>query len=208
MRNYGTGLIPVVAVRQQTDHRPLAPSSISPYRPPRLPLDILYLIFNFCIVSDLLTCRLVSAPPRRYNILRELTMATNRCAGPLTTSSPMTSNSCTRPLSSTNARSTAFSPPFPPMTSSAVSVGKAPHGEARLPQVSRPSSPSLALTRYTSSTAAYSLSATFSSIQAPNSTFYSSPVCSLRDANPNGRRLILGLRLSTSRWILTSTFWC
>jgi hypothetical protein len=62
MRNYGTGLTPVVAVRQQTDHRPLAPSTISPYRPPRLPLDILHLIFNFCTVFDLLTCRLVRPP--------------------------------------------------------------------------------------------------------------------------------------------------
>ena len=59
MRNYGTGLTPVVAVRQQTDHRPLAPSNISPYCPPRLPLDLLHIIFAFCSVSDLLTCRLV-----------------------------------------------------------------------------------------------------------------------------------------------------
>lgn len=171
MRNYGTGLTPVVAVRQQTDHRSLAPSNISPYRPPRLPLDILHLIFNFCSVFDLLTCRLVCPLCRRYNLLNELTLADFRCAGPSTTSSPTISSSFIRPLSSMNARSTVRSPPSLRTTSSAACVGKAPHGVVRLPQVLKLSSPLPAPTRYTSSTAASSPSATSSLIRAPNSIF-------------------------------------
>jgi len=71
------------------------PSNISPYRPLHLPPAILYLIFNFCSVSYLLTCRLLCPQPRRHNILHELTIVDNRCVGPLTTSSPTTGSWCT-----------------------------------------------------------------------------------------------------------------
>ena len=114
MRNYGRGPTPVVAVRQQADHpwtRRI--SEYPPYRPPHLPLAILYLIFNFCSVSDLLACRLVCPQPRRHNILHGLTMMDNRCAGPLTTSSPTAISWCTKPLSSTNTGSTSVLPPGP-----------------------------------------------------------------------------------------------
>jgi len=179
-------------------------SNNPPYRPPRLPLDILYLISNFYSVSYPLTCRLVCPQPRRHNILHALTMAGNRCAGPLTTSSPTASSSCTKTLSSTHARSAVLCPPSWHTTSFAVSVGGAPHGEARLPQVSRMSLPLPAPTRYTRSTAACSPSL----IQVPSLINYSSAVCSLRENNPSGHRLIRGLRLLTSRCTLTSTFWC
>jgi len=146
-----------------------------------------------------------TTPPQYSpNILHKLTMAGNRCAGPLTTSSPTASSSCTKTLSSTRARSTVLCPPSWPTTSVAVSVGRAPHGEARLPQVSRMSPPLPAPTRYTSSTAACSPSL----IQVPSLIFYGSAGCSLRENNPSGRRLVRGLRLLTSRWTLTSTFWC
>ena len=138
---------------------------------------------------------------------RKLTSADIRCAGRLTTLSPTTSSSSIRLLSSTNAKSTVRSLPSPRMTSSAACVGKAPHGAARLPQVSRPSSPSPAPTRYTSSTVACSPLATSSLIRAPSSIFFGSPVCSRRDQSPSGRRSILGLRLWTLRWTLISTFW-
>jgi len=148
----------------------------------------------------------VCLQPCRHNILREL-MADNGCAGPLTTSLPTTSSWCTNPLSSTNARSTILCPPSRPTTSFVVSVGKTPHGEARLPQASRLSSLLPAPTLYTNSTAACSPSATFSLIQTPSSSFYGSPVCSLRERNSSRRSLIRGLPLLTSRWTLTSIFW-
>ena len=91
----------------------LAPSNIPLYSPPHLPLDILYLILNFCSASYLLACRLVCPQPRCHNVLHTLTMADNRCAGPLTTSSPTASSWCTKPLSSTNTGSTSVLPPGP-----------------------------------------------------------------------------------------------
>jgi len=120
------------------------------------------------------------------------------------TSAPTASCWCTKTLSSTHARSTVLYPSSWPTTSFAVSVGRAPLGEARLPQVSRMTPPLHAPTRYTRSTAACSPSL----IQVPSLIFYGSAVCSLRENNPSGRRLIRGLRLLTSRCTLTSTFWC
>ena len=94
----------------------LAPGKISPYPPPRLLLDILYLILNLYSVFYLHSCRLVCLQPRRHSILHALIMADNRCAGPLTISSPTINSWRTKPISSTSARLTVLCPPSRPTT--------------------------------------------------------------------------------------------
>ena len=165
----------------------LAPSNIPPYRLPCLPLDVLYLTSFTTYAAFPIYLHVVWCVPNHAATI--FCMADNRCAGLLTTSSPTANSWCTKTLSSTHARSTVLCPPTWPTISFAVSVGKAPHGEARLPQVSIMSPP----------------------LHAPirsSSIFYGSAMCSLRKSNPSGRRLIRGLRLLTSRWTLTSTLWC
>ena len=132
-------------------------------------------------------------------------MEDNKCAGPLTISSPTTSSWYTKPLPSMNTRSTVLCPP--------------PRQASPSPQV-RPRMARLGSLRFQDCHPRYPTRLDIRaqlrpvrprrrpSIQAPSLIFYGSPVCSLRERNPSGCRLVLGLRLLTSRWTLTSTFWC
>ena len=200
MPNHGTGMTPVVAVRQQTHHRPWLPQISRLTTRHACPSTS---FSNFRSVSGPLTCRLVCPQSRRQNFLYELTMEDNMCAGPLT-SPPTTSSRCTKPLSSTNARSTVLCPHSRPMTSFASPrQGAAWRSGAH--------SGFKTVTLVLRSDLIYKLncglfpSATSSSISSTKLDFLRLSRCSLRGWNLTGRRLIQGLRLSGSRWTLTAT---
>ena len=132
------------------------------------------LFSNFHNVSDPLTCRLVCSQPRRHNFLCELTLEDDMCAGPLTTSPPITISRCTKPVSSTNARSTVLCPHSRPMiTFVSPRLGAAWRSGAHLGFKT--------VTPVTRSDLIYKLnyglflSATSSLIQAPSTISYGSP---------------------------------
>ena len=140
--------------------------------------------------------------PRRHNFLFELTMEDNRCASPLTTSPPTTSSRCTKPLSSTNAGSMVLCPHSRPMTSFASPrQGAAWRSGAH--------SGFKTVTPFRLNIQAQLWPVPLGDVLFDSSTkpdFLRLRRCSLRGRNLTGRRLIQGLRLSGSRWTLTSTF--
>ena len=119
MRNYGTGLTPVVAIRPRTIEYP----ALSPTSATRHPLPHFQRLRRFRS-TDTWSGVSQTTPPQYW------IMADNRCAGPLATSPPTTSSWCTKSLSSMHARSTVLCPTSRPTlrVQGVACRGEAPSG--------------------------------------------------------------------------------